>query len=184
MKTILSDIALPQLPFSENVSVFDSHELKQTAPCTGCFSCWIKSPGACIFQDDIASFTASMKQSDTLYILTENVYGSYSPFVKCAIDRSLSYVQPYFTIRNHEMHHVLTSPTHLQLIVIAYGSENKTSFKLLFRRMESIWIAGMSNVITARIVKRHLSGYKPCWRWPFNEIRNPFRLTEAIKQLQ
>ena len=119
MKTILSDIALPQLPFSENVSVFDSHELKQTAPCTGCFSCWIKSPGACIFQDDIASFTASMKQSDTLYILTENVYGSYSPFVKCAIDRSLSYVQPYFTIRNHEMHHVLTSPTHLQLIVIA-----------------------------------------------------------------
>ena len=90
MKTILSDIALPQLPFSENVSVFDSHELKQTAPCTGCFSCWIKSPGACIFQDDIASFTASMKQSDTLYILTENVYGSYSPFVKCAIDRSLS----------------------------------------------------------------------------------------------
>ena len=66
-----------------------------------------------------------MKQSDTLYILTENVYGSYSPFVKCAIDRSLSYVQPYFTIRNHEMHHVLTSPTHLQLIVIAYGSENE-----------------------------------------------------------
>ena len=75
MKTILSDIALPQLPFSENVSVLDTHKLKQTAPCTGCFSCWIKSPGACIFQDDIASFTASMKQSDTLYILTENVYG-------------------------------------------------------------------------------------------------------------
>ena len=76
MKTILSDIALPQLPFSENVSVFDTHKLKQTAPCTGCFSCWIKSPGACIFQDDIASFTASMKQSDTLYILTEIAYGS------------------------------------------------------------------------------------------------------------
>lgn len=124
MKTILSDIALPQLPFSENVSVFDTYELKQTAPCTGCFSCWIKTPGACIFKDDIAPFTASMKQSDTLYILTENVYGSYSPFVKCAIDRSLSYVQPYFTIRNHEMHHVLTSPTHLQLIVIAYGSDD------------------------------------------------------------
>ena len=131
MKTILSDIALPQLPFSENVSVFDTHELKQTAPCTGCFSCWIKSPGACIFKDDIAPFTASLKQSDTLYILTENVYGSYSPFVKCAIDRSLSYVQPYFTIRNHEMHHVLTSHTHLQLIVIAYGGENEQEQNVL-----------------------------------------------------
>ena len=38
--------------------------------------------------------------------------GSYSPFVKCAIDRSLSYVQPYFTIRNHEMP---VSYTHLDV---------------------------------------------------------------------
>ena len=29
MKTILSDIALPQLPFSENVSVFDTHKLNR-----------------------------------------------------------------------------------------------------------------------------------------------------------
>ena len=124
MKTILSDIPLSPLHFSEHVFVFDIHKLKQTAPCAGCFSCWVKTPEACIFQDYISSFTASMKQSDMLYILTRNVYGSYSPFVKCAIDRSLSYVQPYFTIRNHEMHHVLTSSTHLQLIVIAYGSED------------------------------------------------------------
>ena len=128
-----------------------------------------------------------MKQSDTLYILTENVYGSYSPFVKCAIDRSLSYVQPYFTIRNHEMHHVLTSPTHLQLIVIAYGSENEQEQNVLQALVQANGVNMDCRYVQCHHCadsERHLSGYKPCWRWPFNEIRNPFRLTEAIKQLQ
>lgn len=124
MKTIVSDISLNQFQLSENMAIFDSDNLRQTTHCAGCFSCWLKTPGSCIFKDTVSDFTNAMKQCDTLYLLTQNLYGSYSPLVKCAIDRSLSYVQPYFTIRNHEMHHVLTTDHRLQLIVIAYGSDN------------------------------------------------------------
>lgn len=121
MQTILSDIPLTITSQKHSLHVFDPVVLQNGKPCVGCFSCWLKTPGTCIYQDAITDFTRIMKESETLYILTHNQYGSYSPLVKCAIDRSLSYVQPYFTIRNHEMHHVLFPNRRLQLIVIAYG---------------------------------------------------------------
>ena len=40
-----------------------------------------------------------------MLIISKCVYGSYSPFVKNVLDRSISYIHPYFTVKNGEMHH-------------------------------------------------------------------------------
>jgi hypothetical protein len=40
-----------------------------------------------------------------LILVSECVYGGFSPFVKNVLDRSISYISPYFTTRNKEMHH-------------------------------------------------------------------------------
>lgn len=123
MHVILSDVSLAKLNPLKYTAVFDPSAIPVSSPCMGCFSCWLKTPESCIFQDQVSAFTKALKQSDTLYILTQNCYGCYSPFVKCAIDRSLSYVQPYFTLRKGKMHHVVFPDRSLRLIVIAYGSE-------------------------------------------------------------
>ena len=40
-----------------------------------------------------------------IIIISKCCYGSFSPFVKNVLDRSLSYAHPYFVIKNGEMHH-------------------------------------------------------------------------------
>lgn len=151
MKTILSDIPLTITSQKHSLHVFDPVVLQNGKPCVGCFSCWLKTPGSCIYQDAITDFTRIMKDSETLYILTHNQYGSYSPLVKCAIDRSLSYVQPYFTIRNQEMHHVLyptdafsSSSLHMALPM----HRSRPIYPHSHRRMESIWDVGISSAVT------------------------------------
>ncbi|MGL5378952.1 NAD(P)H-dependent oxidoreductase [Clostridium sp.] len=76
--------------------------------CVGCFNCWIKTPATCVIKDDYQEMGKMISQSEEIIIVTKCTYGGYSPFVKNVMDRSTSYIHPYFTIRNGEMHHIYT----------------------------------------------------------------------------
>ncbi len=74
-------------------------------PCVGCFGCWIKSPGQCVIRDRYADIGGMLGHCDELVLISRCRYGGFSPFVKNVLDRSISYILPYFCIRNQEMHH-------------------------------------------------------------------------------
>jgi multimeric flavodoxin WrbA len=73
--------------------------------CIGCFGCWIKTPGVCAIRDHYGDMGELLAKSDEVVILSKCFYGGYSPFVKNVLDRSISYIHPYFEKRNNEMHH-------------------------------------------------------------------------------
>ncbi len=52
------------------------------SPCTGCFKCWLKTPGTCILKDKLQHMGVIFGYADEIYIVTENTYGCYSPQVK------------------------------------------------------------------------------------------------------
>ena len=68
--------------------------------CIGCFSCWVKHPLNCIFNDKIKNNGKNVLDSDELIIISKCVNGSYSSKVKRILERSISYVLPFFTVRN------------------------------------------------------------------------------------
>lgn len=90
--------------------------------CIGCFGCWIKTPGECVIKDDYNKMSEKIASCDELVIISECKYGMYSPFVKNAIDRSISYVHPYFIIRNNEMHHKSRYKKQINMKVYFYGN--------------------------------------------------------------
>lgn len=51
------------------VEVLELRNLKMK-PCTGCFNCWLKTPGICIFNDDAREVTKRIVQSDLLVLIT------------------------------------------------------------------------------------------------------------------
>lgn len=58
-----------------------------------------------------------------LTIISKCSFGSYSSFVKNVLDRSISYVLPFFEIREGEMHHRKRYDNQFLMRVIFYGSD-------------------------------------------------------------
>ena len=52
------------------------------APCQGCFNCWTKHPAECFMKDSLQKICRLIGQADELVIVTKNLYGGYSAYVK------------------------------------------------------------------------------------------------------
>lgn len=89
--------------------------------CIGCFGCWVKTPGSCVIKDGYENMGKLFSQSDELIIISRICYGSFSPFVKNVLDRSIGYILPFFSIRNNQVHHESRYSKRLKLSVLAYG---------------------------------------------------------------
>ena len=82
-----------------------SLEDKVIGYCTGCFGCWIKTPGECVIKDYEETIVKTMVHSDLIIYITPIVFGGYSSILKKALDRQISRVLPYFTKVDGEVHH-------------------------------------------------------------------------------
>ncbi len=78
---------------------------KRIAGCTGCFGCWVKTPGICVIDDDGREIAKKAAQADLLVCLTPITFRGYSSELKRALDRSIPVLLPYFTRVNGEIHH-------------------------------------------------------------------------------
>ena len=103
--------------------------------CIGCFGCWIKTPGQCVIADDYSNMGEYISKCTEVIIISKCFYGGYSPFIKNIMDRSISYVHPYFAARNNELHHRQRYDNHFELSVYFYGDttdkEKATAEKLV-----------------------------------------------------
>lgn len=90
-------------------------------PCIGCFGCWIKTPGQCVIRDSYDNMGKLLSRADSVIIISKCCYGGYSPFVKNVLDRSISYLLPFFKIKNKESHHKQRYKNRQQLSVYFYG---------------------------------------------------------------
>jgi multimeric flavodoxin WrbA len=103
--------------------------------CIGCFGCWLKTPGACVIRDNYGDMGQKISKCSEVLVISRCVYGGFSPFVKNIFDRSISYMHPFFTKRNHEMHHRRRYGNKIKFQVWFYGDttsqEQATANKLI-----------------------------------------------------
>ncbi|HUU05985.1 MAG TPA: flavodoxin family protein, partial [Patescibacteria group bacterium] len=102
-------------------------------PCRGCFSCWVKTPGRCIIDDDdqeaILRATAA---SDLVIWLTPITFGGYSPELKKALDRIIPILLPFFIKIRGETHHPLRYPQQRRLLVIGTQRQDDADSENIF----------------------------------------------------
>ena len=122
--------------------------------CIGCFKCWLKTPLSCIFDDSLCNNGNILLNTDELIIISKNVNGCYSSNVKKVLERSLSYVLPYFSIRNGEIHHKLRSDRRIKLIVYLYGDITEND-KLVFN---SLVLSNKKNFDYASVAINYVEG--------------------------
>lgn len=73
--------------------------------CTGCWGCWVKTPGQCVIEDDSANVCEAAINSDLLIFSSPIIMGFVSSVLKKTMDKMISLVHPYIDVVQGEFHH-------------------------------------------------------------------------------
>ena len=73
--------------------------------CTGCFGCWVKTPGECITPDDGPQVRRAAIQADFLLWAAPLRMGFPSALMKKMMDKFIPLIHPYFVVDHNEAHH-------------------------------------------------------------------------------
>lgn len=77
--------------------------------CTGCFTCWTKTPGICIHKDDVPELHQKMRKADVIVYATPLYVYTVTGLMKDFMDRILPLVEPFVEVNDglcdHPMRH-------------------------------------------------------------------------------
>lgn len=135
MNLILSDRLLsPELSSQEIVIHLSSLNMHH---CVGCFSCWVKTPGQCVFRDDAVNVYPLIAKSLNLMLVSRIVFGGFDTIMKTMLERALPIQQPFMRLHHGEIHHVQRNVAYKNATLLIYGQyteEEKQIFERLIKR--------------------------------------------------
>jgi multimeric flavodoxin WrbA len=73
--------------------------------CTGCWSCWVKTPGRCPHKDDTATVIKTYLDSDLVLFATPLRLGFVSALMKAMLDKIVALFLPHIEIYQGEFIH-------------------------------------------------------------------------------
>lgn len=89
---------------------------KNIRNCSGCFSCWTKSPGVCIHKDDMTTeLFPKWLESDLVVYAAPLYHFGINAVMKTFIERTLPVLEPFFIHQDGRTHH---PPRHKQPKVV------------------------------------------------------------------
>jgi len=106
---------------------------EKIAPCTGCFGCWIKTPGICVIDDVSRKIARDVVQSGILIYMTPITFGGYSSELKKALDRNIPMILPFFLKIKGEVHHKPRYAHYPNLLVIGYLDKPNPAYEKIFK---------------------------------------------------
>jgi len=74
--------------------------------CTGCWDCWVKTPGLCMHKDDGPAYLKAIANADVLLYASPIVSGFISSETKKALDRFIPTALPLIRLYEGECHHI------------------------------------------------------------------------------
>jgi len=89
---------------NNEIRVFRLRELN-IIPCTGCWDCWVKTPGNCSFNDDTIEIRKEYIHSDLVIFASPLIAGFVSSVLKKVMDKLIPLLHPYIEIVKGECHH-------------------------------------------------------------------------------
>jgi len=73
--------------------------------CTGCWGCWVKTPGKCLFPDEADTVCSETIHSHLVLLASPIIMGFTSTLLKKAMDKMIPLVHPYIEFVRKESHH-------------------------------------------------------------------------------
>jgi len=80
---------------------------KNINDCIGCYDCWLKTPGLCIWKDDMEDILINYVKADVFILASPVKMKFISSLTKRINDRMLPTVHPYLIMREDRMGHIM-----------------------------------------------------------------------------
>jgi multimeric flavodoxin WrbA/putative sterol carrier protein len=68
---------------------------KEIKPCIGCFNCWTKTPGECIYKDDMGELRKKYREADFIVFASPLYIFTVTGILKNFMDRQIPNLKPY-----------------------------------------------------------------------------------------
>lgn len=108
--------------------------------CSGCFTCWTKTPGQCIHQDDMTKELFPKWLASDLVVYASPLYHfTINAAMKAFIERTLPVLLPFFEQRNGVSHHPLRQPFPKAVFLSVAGFPERTVFDPLSSYVQSVF---------------------------------------------
>jgi hypothetical protein len=78
---------------------------KEIRHCIGCYSCWLKTPGLCVHQDEMAQVYAAYTAADAVVFASPLVMGNIGSGLKAVQERLIAMLLPYLRVEGDRMRH-------------------------------------------------------------------------------
>jgi multimeric flavodoxin WrbA len=108
---------------------------KSMSRCTGCFGCWVKRPGLCVYEDDSKKVASCIANAQLMVLLTPITFGGYSSLLQNALDRHISVLLPFFKKFDGEVHHKLRYESYPTTLAIGSISKVDKLHENVFARL-------------------------------------------------
>ena len=105
--------------------------------CVGCFGCWLKTPGQCVFDDTSRNINQAYIGSDIAVFVSPVKYGCYTPAIRRALDRAVPNVLPFFKTVNGELHHAPRYKKYPRFVTFGYGESITAEEEATFRSLSN-----------------------------------------------
>ncbi|MGC7871278.1 flavodoxin family protein [Desulfosporosinus sp. SYSU MS00001] len=101
----IQELALDLKQNGHNTIVLNLKEMEINR-CIGCYSCWLKTPGKCIFNDDGPQILKEYLKADFVLFASPIIMGFISSLLKGVQERCLPLVLPFLYVKNDRMQHI------------------------------------------------------------------------------
>ena len=104
---ILTEAFLNGIKKTDRLVEFQKYYLTtmQINNCTGCYTCWNKTPGKCVFHDDMERILSAYIEADVIVYATPLYHFGMTALLKKMIERTLPIVKPFIVkIGDHYRH--------------------------------------------------------------------------------
>ncbi|MDO9535158.1 MAG: flavodoxin family protein [Bacillota bacterium] len=108
--------------------------------CTACLTCWFKTPGICVFNDDMKTLKTEIEEAD-LVVLASPVYiDGFSAPVKTVLDRCFSMLDPLIISdrEGHCRHGRFNPKDQMAVLVSTCGFSEIDNFNLIRNHFAAI----------------------------------------------
>lgn len=103
--------------------------------CVGCFGCWLKTPGECVFKDISREINKAYIGSDIAVFVSPLKYGCYTTAIRRTLDRMVPNVLPFFKTVNGELHHAPRYKNYPGFVTLGYRENITTEEEETFRNL-------------------------------------------------
>ena len=92
---------------------------KDIHACVGCYTCWTKTPGVCIFKDDMPELLAKVRSSDIMVYATPLYYYNMTSLLKAFQDRLLPLSDPHLIKRGETYRHPSRYQVNQKMVLVS-----------------------------------------------------------------